>query len=431
MDKVGFAPIPYPFTMSSSRRINLPDLDEGENESFDDNLSLDIVMVSTTQRGSSSDADEGTSWATSIRSKRESSVVTPPPTPNNTTGRPGTVTNTSRVDTALAPGTSINNSNHSSQPNHPSRSGRKISTRSDDLQVPTGFLWKQRWHVGKFVNNPKVEGTILTMVVINALLITLATFSFVYDNKQVTDAFDIIDFIFLTIFTVESAMQLFYNGPRRFIKDKWLVFDLFIVIVSWSFGSVQMFRSLRVVRLLGKIETLKTLLASMVHVAPTLFAILSLLILVIYIFGVIFTMLFKQLDRDGELGLATGYFSRLDHSVFSLVQFITMDWIKSCQELTEHVFWAPVIYVVYLSISGFIVFNLIIAVLCDVLSDWEKDQEELEENERRMEQLNALNDKVNSLKQQMEKTDFILESTMKEILRLKIPNRKKGLFGSR
>merc|ERR1719354_1505006 len=98
----------------------------------------------------------------------------------------------------------------------------------------------------------------------------------------------------------------------------------------------------------------------------------------------------------------------------------------SCKELSEHISWAPLIYIVYLSISGFIVFNLIIAVLCDVLSDWERDQDEKEENERRMKELTLLNDEIKLLKGKVEKTDLILETALKEISRLKGSSRKKG-----
>jgi len=151
---------------------------------------------------------------------------------------------------------------------------------------------------------------------------------------------------------------------------------------------------------------------------PKIGAIFSLLLLVIYIFAVIFTMLFKELDNLDE---TSNYFSRLDFTFFSLIQFMTMDWVGSCMEVEQEYSWAPVLYVVYLSISGFIVLNLIVAVMCDALSMWgekEEEEEEQRENRQRMEQIQKLKLEVDRLKQQALETDLVMDGMMREIKRL-------------
>ena len=56
--------------------------------------------------------------------------------------------------------------------------------------------------IGKFINNDIVEGTILTMMITNGIMMGISTFDFVSDNAGVSQAFYLVDLIFLTIFTV-------------------------------------------------------------------------------------------------------------------------------------------------------------------------------------------------------------------------------------
>jgi hypothetical protein len=121
--------------------------------------------------------------------------------------------------------------------------------------------------------------------------------------------------------------------------------------------------------------------------------------LVFYIFAVMFTQLFKDLE------LETGdYFSRLDKTLFSLFQFMTMDWQEAARECQKFIPWAPLLFVLFEIVSGFIVFNLIVAVLCEALGLLEKDDDEEEEQraleEERIAAMDKLLDKVDKIREQ-------------------------------
>ena len=131
---------------------------------------------------------------------------------------------------------------------------------------------------------------------------------------------------------------------------------------------------------------MRNLVAALFDIMPRLGAITALLLLIFYIFAVLFTQLFGELTLSGE------YFTRLDYSLFTLFVMMTMEWADVARECMAVIWWAWAPFVAFIMITGFIVFNLIIAVVCDAVAvienknDLEPDlfgsQEEEEEQKR-------------------------------------------------
>ena len=226
---------------------------------------------------------------------------------------------------------------------------------------------------GDIVNHPKVTIFIIVLIVVNAIMMGIATFDFVENNPAVDKAFEITDTVFLVIFTIELAMQFIYRGYTLF-KDGWLVFDFVIVVASWSFASLQIIRAFRIfraLRIITRIETMRNLVAALLDIMPRLGAITALLLLIFYIFAVLFTQLFGDLELSGD------YFGRLDYSLLTLFVMMTMEWADVARECMQQIWWAWVPFVAFIMITGFIVFNLIIAVVCDAVAVIE-NKEDLE-----------------------------------------------------
>jgi len=115
-----------------------------------------------------------------------------------------------------------------------------------------------RFQCGRLVNNYHVQLFIVTLIAINAIMMGIGTFEFVWGNPVVDNAFETVDMVFLIIFTVELAMQFIYLG-WRLILDGWLLFDLIIIVLSWSFSSVQIIRAFRIFRALRLITRIKVM----------------------------------------------------------------------------------------------------------------------------------------------------------------------------
>lgn len=99
-----------------------------------------------------------------------------------------------------------------------------------------------------------------------------------------------------------------------------------------------------------------------------MFAIGGLLFIISFIFAVMFTESFKTLYVDGYTD-DVDYFGTLGKSAFTLFQIMTLDnWADLTRSMTQAYTWAWVPVVSFVIISGFIITNLIIAVICDAVA---------------------------------------------------------------
>lgn len=243
--------------------------------------------------------------------------------------------------------------------------GGRQAPQQSTQNAALDYVNKFRMFCGEIVNHYKTQVAIIFLIILNAIMMGVATFDFVTDNPDVERIFEKIDQAFLIIFTIELAMQLIYRGYKLF-WDGWLFFDFVIIVISWSFNQLQIIRAIRVIRalrIITRIETMRNLVTALFDIMPRLGAITALLLLIFYIFAVLLTQLF------GDLTLESGdYFSRLDITLFTLFVMMTMEWADVARECMAIYWWAWLPFVAFIMITGFIVFNLIIAVVCDAVA---------------------------------------------------------------
>lgn len=307
----------------------------------------------------------------------------------------------------------------------PTRSNRRSTVRRGGSSTAIDNFTKFRLLCGEIVNHYKTQLFIIILIITNAVMMGVATFDFVTENPAVENVFERIDLAFLIIFTFELALQLIYRGYKLFL-DGWLFFDFVIVIISWSFSGLQIIRAFRVfraLRIITRIETMRNLVAALFDIMPRLGAITALLLLIFYIFAVLFTQLFGELTLSGE------YFTRLDYSLFTLFVMMTMEWADVARECMAVIWWAWAPFVAFIMITGFIVFNLIIAVVCDAVavienkSDLEPDMfnsHEEEDDENRLEVPNEENYEEELVENLAERIAFVLESQREMLATLEL-----------
>ena len=112
-------------------------------------------------------------------------------------------------------------------------------------------------------------------------------------------------------------------------------------------------------------------------VMPRMYAIAMLVILIFYIFAVLFTELFSDLTTE------VNYFGSLDVSLFTCMQLMTLEWGEVARAIMEEKSWAWAPILAFFAVTGFIVLNLIVAVVCDAVAvvDREVQAEKLGEFE--------------------------------------------------
>jgi Ion transport protein len=258
-------------------------------------------------------------------------------------------------------------------------------------QYPYASLQKVRLVAGYMVTNHVVQNIIVAMIIVNSLFLGVATCDFVYNSGRVSHIFNVIDTSFLVVFTVELVFQFFYRGVSLF-KDGWLTFDFIIIVMSWSLQNVQVIRALR------------EIITALGAVMPRMYAISILLLLIFYIFAVLFTQLF------GDLQLSDNYFTSLDASLFTCMDMMTLNWAEVAREVMTHRSWAWAPFLSFISLTGFIVYNLIVAVVCDAVAVLDRQKQKLEEEKQRLEQEKEDNDnQENQLQNALQQMNVLAE----------------------
>ena len=247
-----------------------------------------------------------------------------------------------------------------------------LSKDNDDephgpLQNFVNKPWVRSIHetAGKIVQNDKFQFFIVLLILVNAIMMGVATFNFVSESPSVSNAFEQTDRVFLILFTIELFLQFCHHGLRLF-TDGWLVFDFCIVFMSWSLDSIQIvrtFRIFRALRMVTRVALLRNLVMSLIEVLPRMTALNMLLLLVFYVFAVMCTILFGDLYERGLT--EADYFSRLDNSFWTLFAMMTLDWAEVARQVMKVYPHSWPIFLIFVFISSFIGYNLMIAIVCD------------------------------------------------------------------
>jgi len=283
-----------------------------------------------------------------------------------------------------------------------------------------------RQKCGVWVNNDRVQITMVTFILINAIMMGLATFAFIRENAVWEQTFEICDQVFLTIFTIELLMQFIYHG-FYLLTDGWLCFDLIIISISWGLNQLQIvrvFRIFRAFRLITRVKIMKDLILALFSVMPRMAAIFLMLLLIFYIFAVMFTQLYE--DNDDEF--VVDHFGMLSSSLITLFQMMTMDeWADVLRNLSLNTEKESVTKVVpwffmitFVIISGFIVVNLIVAVICDAIGALDEKEkakfhghhtaeDESTNNVELRDQLDTIEDQIGDLTRIQARTFHTLE----------------------
>lgn len=216
--------------------------------------------------------------------------------------------------------------------------------------------------------------------------------------------FQVVGNLFCTYFSAELTLRfLAFRNKRDAFKDGWFLFDAIMVgLMVWEtwvevaiyrlYGSqegnvstgrqtsaLRIFRILRISRvarvslLVKSMPELVVLLRGMAMALRSAFAVLFMEVLIIYIYGIIFTLLLKHED------VGRGNFENVPQAMFFLVtQLLAGFDIPTFSTILEAGSVYFVIFVSYIFIASLVMLNMLIGVICQVISN----VSDLEEEER-------------------------------------------------
>jgi hypothetical protein len=118
-----------------------------------------------------------------------------------------------------------------------------------EVDAATG-LQKQ---VLPWINSERFETCICVLIILNVILLLCESFP---QDSNMTTFIDMMNIVFLVIFTIETILQLLGRGLKAYFKNNWLVMDFCVVLASWVTvvfdvkAGIQALRAFRLLRLL-------------------------------------------------------------------------------------------------------------------------------------------------------------------------------------
>lgn len=225
-----------------------------------------------------------------------------------------------------------------------------------------------------FVDNPIVQNVILGVIILNSILMGLATSSEIMATSGTI--INAIDYCCLGIFVIELILKIIaYN--KDFIKSGWNIFDFIIVAISLV-PNLQFFSALRTLRVLRVLRTLKSLrvlrmvsgfkklriiATSIVESIPGILWTGFLLLIEFYVFAILGTTMFGQQFPD--------WFGSIGESFYTLFQVMTLEsWSMGISRPVMEVYsWAWLYFVPFVICSAFIVMNVVVGIVVNTISE--------------------------------------------------------------
>ena len=132
----------------------------------------------------------------------------------------------------------------------PAKHKRQITKFCPGSSIDPCCFWNLHFAWAQSVVKSRIFKRIsIALILINCSICAVATADSVTEDKRRVEQFDVLKGAFVWIMTIELILQFLANGLRLFI-DGWLVFDLFVIGVSWSYQNFLVMRTFRIVRTL-------------------------------------------------------------------------------------------------------------------------------------------------------------------------------------
>ena len=212
--------------------------------------------------------------------------------------------------------------------------------------------------------------------IFNIMVVSVIIASAIYAGASTYDlpdsyvaAFQFFDYAITLFFLTEIIIRLLSEKHMiNFFKNGWNVFDFIIVTISLIPVSgnetafvARLLRVIRILRIITLFPDLRKIIDSFFESIPKVFSVVLLMFILFYIWAAIGSILFEDVDssRWGNIGKA----------MLVLLQIITYDdWASIMGDVMSIYPLSWIYFVSFLIINGFILFNMIIGVLIEVMA---------------------------------------------------------------
>ncbi|MCV2869196.1 ion transporter [Defluviimonas sp. WL0002] len=228
--------------------------------------------------------------------------------------------------------------------------------------------------VREFVERESVRNAILAVIIFNAITLGISTTQ--WAKAHLGGALPLIDNLVLTIFVLELGMK-FFAYRLSFFRSAWNIFDLAVVTVGLlpateSLSALRALRVIRALRLLSIVPQMRAVVQALFDALPGMGAVIIMLGIVYYVFGVMATIIFGAAFDE--------WFGTLGRSLYSLFQIMTLEsWSMGIvRPVMEEFPYAWAFFVPFIIITAFSVLNLFIGLLVNTMQSAVEAEEQQE-----------------------------------------------------
>jgi len=215
-----------------------------------------------------------------------------------------------------------------------------------------------RTRLAMFMEQPRTQKAIFYLILLNALVLGLElNQALMATHGELLYA---IDNILLSIFVAEIALRIYAHG-KSFFSKPWNIFDFLVVAVSLVPASAgtsvfRVLRVLRVLRMISLIPSMREIVDSLFKAIPGVSSTLMILLVFYYVFGVMSTQMFSEIDPT--------HYGTFTASVYSLFQIMMTGWANyAVDPIVEQEPWAWFFFIPFVLIVKLAVLNVIVGVI--------------------------------------------------------------------
>lgn len=210
------------------------------------------------------------------------------------------------------------------------------------------------------------------------------------DDESAHWVFRTVENIFCALFVLELAVRCAgFKAWRSCLQDSWFRFDLIIAICvvaeTWIFQPLKvngfvvlrlmrLARLSRVTRLLQVVPEAVTLLKGIAQAARSVIVALIMLLLLTYTFAIFFT---KQARLDEDFAVQFGSVGRSWLTLW--YHGVILDDVADVLYVLEKDSLMVIFFIVFILLSNWTVLNMLVGILCDVVSTVKKNEDECKE----------------------------------------------------
>lgn len=216
--------------------------------------------------------------------------------------------------------------------------------------------------LARLVDSERFAAAIAAVIVLNAVVLGLETYPVVVGTWG--DLLAVLNAACFAVFVVELILRFASYGrsPGDFFRSGWNVFDLVIIGAVFIPGVreqaqlLRLLRLARIVRLVRFLPDARILLLTVVKSIPSLFSMVVLTNLLLFVYGMVGWSLFGAAlpESWGTIG----------RSMLTLFILLTLENFPTYLAEAETVSpYAVVFFVSYVLLAAFVVFNLLIGIV--------------------------------------------------------------------